>query len=299
MAPETTGSVWELAASQHGVVTHHQLRTLGYGAEAIRHRLRVGRLHRRAQGVYAVGRPDLTWHGRLMVAVLSCGPTALISHATATALYALLPRVPGSVEVTVATERSRRRAGVTVHCRGRLAAADRSSRDGVPVTSPARTLVDIATRLSAAQVERAVNQADAMDLVDPESLRAECARFAGQHGVARLRSVLDRRTFRASDSRLEQRFLGIVRRTALPLPVTQRRVDGFRTDFVWPLLGLVVETDSLRYHRTPAQQHRDRLRDQAHFSAGRTPLRFTHAQVFHEPEHVERVLETAHRRLGG
>ena len=297
VAPETTGSAWALVARQHGVVTHGQLRALGYGAEAIRHRLRVGRLHRQAQGVYAVGRPDLSREGRLMVAVLACGPGALISHGTAAAVYTLLARPAGPIEVTVGSERSRRRPGVRVHCRSRLRAADRDTRDGVPLTSPARTVVDMAARLPAARVERMVNQADSLGLVDPETLRAECDRFAGQAGVARLRSVLDRRTFRASDSRLEQRFLAIVRRTSLGLPLTQRRVDGFRTDFVWPALGLVVETDSLRYHRTPAQQYRDRVRDHAHFAAGRTPLRFTHAQVFHEPRHVERVLENARRRL--
>lgn len=105
MAPSTAGSVWRLVSDQHGVVAHHQLRALGYGSEAIRHRVLTGRLHPKARGVYAVGRPDLTWHGRLMVAVLACGPRALISHGTA----------PGAVELTVPGERSRRRRGVRVH----------------------------------------------------------------------------------------------------------------------------------------------------------------------------------------
>ena len=98
--------------------------------------------------------------------------------------------------------------------------------------------------------------------------------------------MLDRRTFRLTDSELERRFLPLARAAGLPVPLTRQRVNGFEVDFFWPDLGLVVETDGLRYHRTPAQQARDRLRDQAHTAAGLTPLRFTHAQVRFEPGHV-------------
>lgn len=285
-------------ASQHGVIAHGQLRALGYGPEAIKSRVRTGRLHRKARGVYAVGRPELTWYGRLMVAVLACGLDALISHGAAAALWQLRPRNDGDIDVTLPVERGRRRTGVRVHCRRSLAVEDRARHRNVPVTSPARTLADIAPSLSTAQLERAVNLADSLDLIDPDALRDDCERLAGQIGVGKLRALLDRRTFRATDSRLEQRFLGIVRKTPLPLPMTQRPVDGYRTDFLWPGLGLVVETDSLRYHRTPAQQHRDHLRDQAHFAAGRTPLRFTHGQVFFEEPHVRAMLERAQLRLG-
>jgi very-short-patch-repair endonuclease len=112
-----------------------------------------------------------------------------------------------------------------------------------------------------------------------------------------LREVLDRRTFTLTDSELERRFLPIVRRTGLSLPRTGHHLNGFKVDFYWPDLGLVVETDGLRYHRTPAQQSRDRLRDQAHAAAGLTPLRFTHAQVRYEPRHVQATLEAVARRL--
>lgn len=165
------------------------------------------------------------------------------------------------------------------------------------MTSPARTLLDIAPALSVARLERAVNMADSLDLIDPEALRAECGRFAGQPGVRKLRALLDRRTFRATDSRLEQRFLAVVRRASLPLPETQRYEDSYRVDFVWPDLGLVVETDSLRYHRTPSEQYRDARRDQAHFMAGRERLRFTHAQVFFEADSMIETLAEAARRL--
>ena len=109
--------------------------------------------------------------------------------------------------------------------------------------------------------------------------------------------MLDRRTFQVTDSRLEQMFLPIVRQAGLPRPLTQQRVNGFRVDFHWPYLGLVVETDGLRYHRTPQQQSADRRRDQAHVAAGLTVLRFSHAQVKFEPGQVLRTLTTVARRL--
>src|SRR5437764_13684152 len=165
--------------------------------------------------------------------------------------------------------------------------------------SPVRTMVDIAARLDRGQLEAAINEADKLDLVDPAALRSALVRFTGQRGVAALREILDRRTFTLTDSELERRFLSLVRAAGLPRPQTGCHLNGFKVDFHWPELGLVVETDGLRYHRTPAQQARDRLRDQVHVAAGLTPLRFTHAQIKFEPRHVERTLAAVARRLRG
>ncbi len=165
------------------------------------------------------------------------------------------------------------------------------------MTTPIRTLVDLATQLRRGPLERAVNEADKRELVDPETLRSALDAYRGQPGVARLRKLLDRRTFRLTDSELERRFLPLVAAAGLPLPLTRQRLNGFRVDFYWPDLGLVVESDGLRYHRTPAQQARDRLRDQAHAAAGLTPLRFTHAQVRFEAAHVGATLVAVARRL--
>jgi very-short-patch-repair endonuclease len=151
--------------------------------------------------------------------------------------------------------------------------------------------------LRADSIETAINEADKRELVDPEALRTALYSYAGQPGVAAVRDVLDRRTFVLTDSELERRFLRLVARAGLSAPLTQPHLNGFRVDFYWPEFWLVVETDGLRYHRSPAQQARDRLRDQAHVAAGLTPLRFTHAQVRYDPAHVERVLRTTHRRL--
>ncbi len=174
---------------------------------------------------------------------------------------------------------------MSVH-RRRLEEGDRAVHLGIPVTSPVRTLADLATRLTASQLEAAVNEADKRDLVDPEQLRAALGRMRSQRGVPALARILDRQTFALTESELERRFLRLVRRAGLPKPETGRLLNGFRVDFFWPDLGLVVETDGLRYHRTPAQQARDRVRDQAHAISGLTTLRFTHAQVRFEPDYV-------------
>ena len=170
-------------------------------------------------------------------------------------------------------------------------------KNGIAVTTPIRTLIDLASRLEPRRLEAAVNRADQLELIDPESLRLELGHRAGQPGTPRLRRLLDRATFSLTDSELERLFIPIARRAGLPKPLTQRHVRGFRVDFYWPGLGLVVETDGLRYHRTPAQQARDRLRDQTLMAVGLTVLRFTHSQVRYEPKGVARTLTAVAARL--
>jgi very-short-patch-repair endonuclease len=155
------------------------------------------------------------------------------------------------------------------------------------------------TELPPGWVERAVNEADKRDLTDPESLRKELEARAGEPGVKVLRTLLDRDTFRLSDSDLEVLFRAIAEDAGLPPPLTKQQLNGFEVDFFWPDLGLVVETDGLRYHRTPSTQSRDALRDQTHTAAGLTTLRFTHRQVRFEPRHVSRILSATALRLSG
>jgi very-short-patch-repair endonuclease len=298
--PNVQGSsaeVWKLAARQHGVVARAQLIELGYSAQAIKRRVASGRLHPIWKGVYAVGRPQVGRRGRWMAAVLTCGPGAVVSDWTAGALLGIV-RDPQIIEVTVPASVARRgRAGIVVHRRATLAAEDVTVHLAIPVTGTVRTLVDLAGRLDRDTLERAIGEADKLDLIDPASLRLELERFAAQPGVARLRETLDRHTFTLTDSELERRFVPLALEAGLSLPRTQALVNGFRVDFYWPDLGLVVETDGLRYHRTPAQQAKDRLRDQVHAAAGLTPLRFTRSQVRFEPDRVRSVLEAVAARL--
>jgi hypothetical protein len=148
-------------------------------------------------------------------------------------------------------------------------------------------------------LERAVNEADKYDLIDPESLRAALDDFAGEPGVRPLRTLLDRHTFRLSDSDLEIFFRPIAIAAGMPQPLTKATVEGYEVDFFWPDLCLVVETDGLRYHRTASEQTRDHRRDQAHVAAGLTTLRFTHWQVRHESAHVRRILRRTVPHLRG
>ncbi len=293
---EFSVEAWRLVERQHGVVSRRQLLDLGLTSEAVAHRLLTGRLHAVARGVYAVGRPDLPREGQWFAALLSCGPSAVLSHRSAAALWGFHPDDRKLTDLTVSTTARRRRPGAVVHSRA-LAPSEVTLHRGVPVTTVVRTLLDVATRKRGKRLERAINEADKLDLIDPDTLRAALDEYAGRAGVTLLRTILDRYAFRSTDSELERRFLAIVHCTDLPLPDTGTRLNGFKVDFHWPALGLVVETDGLRYHRTIDQQMRDRLRDQAHAAAGLTTLRFTHFQVRHEPRHVQSTLVKVARRL--
>jgi very-short-patch-repair endonuclease len=233
-----------------------------------------------------------------MAAVLVCGPDAFLSHESGAALFGIVPWTDGPLHVSVDCGRCPRdRSGIRVHRRNGLPQDHVTLRHHIPVARPQLILVDLAQRMGRDRLERAIGEADKLDLIDPERLRAGLAAFAGHPGVALLRETLDLRTFTLTDSELERLFLPIARAAGLDKPLTQQVVNGFRVDFYWPELGLVVETDGLRYHRTPAQQARDRLRDQTHAAAGLTPLRFTRAQVRFEPRRVQRVLEEVAARL--
>lgn len=295
--PPWSEAAWALARRQHGVVTRAQLLRLGMSKHAVDHRIARGRLHPLWNGVYAVGRPTVGSRGRWMAAVLACGPQALLSHRSAASLWGIL-RPFVELEVVVPRERSPRRRGISIHRRCGLRSAQRRVVDGIPLTDVVTTVVDLATCVSDALLLRAVNQADRMELVDAEGLRAALEREPSRPGVGRLKALLDRQGAAFADTLLELRFLDLVRAAGLPEPELQAYVNGYRVDFYWPDLGLVVETDGPRDHRTPLQQTRDRRRDHEHAVEGLTPLRFTEAQVRHEPGHVRETLVAVTRRLG-
>lgn len=167
---------------------------------------------------------------------------------------------------------------------------DATRHRGIPVTKPARTLLDRAATLNPEALERAVNEAINRDLTDPERLRADLDGRTRQPGVRALRSLMDRHTFQVTETVLEQRMLVAARRAGLPLPETQVYEHGYRVDFFWRALGIVVEADSLRFHRTPSQQAADRRRDQGHMRRGLVPLRFTHWQICRETNEVAATL---------
>jgi very-short-patch-repair endonuclease len=282
-----------LARRQYWVIARRQLLALGYTRHAIHHRIERGRLYPAFRGVYAVGRPDLSRYGWWMGAVLACGSRAVVSHLSAGILWGMLSPRAGAIHVSSPTDHEV--SGIKAHRRV-LTPADITRHHNIPVTSPICTLIDIAPGLTRNELEAAIGAADRLGLTDPEELRDACDGRAGFAGVSMLRQTLDRRTFTMTDSELERLFLPIALRAGLPLPLTQVYVNGYRVDFYWPDLGLVVETDGLTYHRTPAQQAKDRIRDQVHTAAGLIPLRFTRAQIRYEPGHVEAVLRAVASR---
>lgn len=228
-----------------------------------------------------------------MGAVLACGNGAALSHRSAAALWQIGREAPGRIDVSVKSSSERRRPGLRVHRRPTLPTEDLVRHKGIPLTIPARTLVDLATELAPIAVERAVNDADKRDLIDPEGLRTALNRYEGEPGTLLLRKLLDKRTFRLSDSDLEIFFRPIAVEAGLPFPLSKQMVNGYEVDFYWPDLGLVVETDGLRYHRTASTQTRDVQRDRAHALAGLTPLRFTHYEIKYESTRVRAELSRA------
>jgi very-short-patch-repair endonuclease len=289
MATKTLhSSVWELVRRQFGVVSRAQLLELGFTDAAIKHRLATGRLHPVRRGVYAVGRSELTQFGRWMAVLLAVGPEAALSHRSATSLYGIAKQKGNEVHVSIPSHLYRCSSrDITIHRRRELNA---TTHKGIPTVRVEQALIDLAGEATTDELEAAINAADKRDLIDPETLRGEVAGVR-RKGTARLKAVLTHHT--PADSPLEREFLRLVKRAGLPRPQTQALVDGHRVDFFWPDLNLVVETDGLRYHRTPAEQAKDRARDQDHLVAGRTAVRFTWAQVRTDGGRVEAVLKAA------
>jgi very-short-patch-repair endonuclease len=277
------------------VLTRRDLDGLGFSKMGIDHRVSTGRLHLISPGVYAVGRPELTPRGRWMAAVLACGDDAVLTHRSAAELWGIGYEESGRIDVSIRRRSKITRRGILVRARPTLPERTVVRRFGIPVTNPVQTLIDLATELKPMRLERAVNQADVHDLVDPETLRTALDGHSGVPGVKALRTMLDRHTFRLSDSDLEILFRPLARAAVLPSPFSKHRVLGFEVDFWFPDQGLIVETDGLRYHRTPAQQARMAKRDQTHTSHGYRVLRFTHWQIAYAPTEVTDVLNRVRR----
>jgi very-short-patch-repair endonuclease len=278
---------------QHGVVARWQLLERGYNTDAINHRIETKWLHPIFRGVYAVGRPDVGRHGLWMAAVLACGPSAVISHESAAALWSIWVYT-GATVVSVPASTRHKHPGIHVHRRRHI---DATTHQGIPVTTTTATLIDFAATHPRSEVETALNEADLRRLIDLETLRNELDITPRQPGLGKLKTIIDRRTFTFTRSQLERHFLPIARRAGLPKPLTRVYVNGYEVDFYFPEPGLVIETDGGTFHRTPAQQAADRRRDHAHAAAGPPPLRFTHGQIMYERAYVLDVRRTVARRL--
>jgi hypothetical protein len=280
-----------LAAQQDGVVTHAQLREVGLSPKAIRYRRDARRLVDLHREVYAVGHDRLSAMGRRLGAVWAYGPKAALSHRSAAAAWGLRGGGGGDLDVTVCARSATRRAGTRLHLTTRPLETTRLGL--LPLTTLARTLLDLAGVLSPHHVEAAAKQADVLGLFDLGALDAVLAAHPRHPGRKRLGALLDRarRTELALTlSELEIRLRALCDAHGLPHPAVNARPLGFRVDFLWQAARLVVETDGWGSHRTRGAFEDDRARDQALSVAGYRVVRFTHRQVADGPAEVAGTL---------
>lgn len=280
-----------LAGRQHGVITAVQLLDLGLSREGIARRVRAGRLFRLHRGVYAVGRPDLRRQGVWLAAVLACGPGAVLSHRSAGALHGLLEGDGAGTDVALAGDGGRqRRAGIRVH-RVALERWETTAVEHIPVTTVARTLVDLAAGAHPQRIARLVTRAEQLRVYDDRAVRRVLAAHPRAPGAARLAAALAVYEEPPDmDSVLEAAMAGLCAAAGLPEPETQEPVEGERVDFLWAGHGLIVETDGRETHATRQAFEDDRARDAKLTAAGYRVVRFTYRQITHRPEWVAGVL---------
>ena len=279
-----------VAERQHGVVTCRQLAGLGVGRGGIRARVLAGRLHRMYPGVYCVGHRQLTANGRRLAAVLACGPGALLSHRSAAAHFGITAAEPSRLDVTSPGRNRAGPRGIAVHLPRRLHAEDATVHEGIPVTSTARTLLDLAQMAGQRDVDRALDAAERLGRFDLAAAERLLERTPGHRGRGRFARALRAHRPGPTRSELERRFLKVCRRAGLPHPQVNTRVAGIEVDAVWRRQRLVVELDGHAYHRTPLAFEGDRRRDAVLQLRGYRVLRITYRRLHDEPEEVVRIV---------
>lgn len=276
-----------LAARQRGVISLAQLRQAGLGRGAIDHRLQTGRLHRVHSGIYLVGHATPMPLALETAALLACGSGAVLSHRSAGTIWGFINRTQGPVDVTVAGRDCGVRKGVRLRRVVSLEQADVQCRDGLRVTAPSRTLLDLAGLLSDRDLDRAVNEALVLRLTTHEDLIQTVRRSKGRRGTRSLRAFLDRTTgptFTRSEA--ERRLRRLLREADLAAPETNVRVGPYEVDMLWRAEQLVVEVDGYAFHSTRSAFERDRARDADLQVRGLRVLRFTWRQIVDQPEIV-------------
>jgi predicted transcriptional regulator of viral defense system len=291
---ERERAIQELAAGQHGVVSLPQLRSLGLGASGVRRRAAQGKLRRLHRGVYSIGLAAPSAEARYMAAVLACGPGAALSHRSAAAHLGLRPCSRHPIDVTAPGRPGRTRAGIDMHRAHGLEPRDVIPIDGIPCTTVARTLLDLAETIDRAALERAVERAETLRSFDLTAVEDVLGRAGRRTGATTLRAALAAYSPEPAFTRseLERRFIALCGKAGLPRPQVNLHRHGFEVDFTWPDRSLMVEADSLRHHGTRAAFERDRRRDQRLTVEGWRVVRFTWRQVVDEPDTVVATLRT-------
>ncbi|MDX6682299.1 MAG: hypothetical protein QOG94_2338 [Solirubrobacteraceae bacterium] len=282
----------EQAFLQHGVVALWQLVDFGLSAAATRQRVASGRLHRVHAGVYAVGHERRSRDGRLMAAVLACGRDAALSHRSAADKRSLWRTSRSAIDVTTPRQGGRGHAGIDAHTSTTLLPRDVEKVDGIPCTSVARTLLDLAAVSPRRVVERAFDQAEVHRRLDARTIEDVLSRAGGHRGARILRSILDDhvRVSVLTRNELEARFLELCGGAGLPAPEVNAWLHldpiGYEADFLWRTRRVIAEVDGRDVHTTRRAFEHDRRRDQRLMLAGYRVVRFTWRQVSGEPATV-------------
>jgi very-short-patch-repair endonuclease len=276
-----------LATRQYGVLTRAQLVAVGLDRGGIARRLAAGHLHRLHAGVYAVGHRAPRREAGWLAAVLACGEGAVLSHRSAAALWRIREGEGSTPDVTIGTRNGRRRRSDVVVHRSHLAAPDRSRYAGIPVTSPARTLVDVAREIDHDDLVRALRETQFLRRFDLLEMREVLAR----RPCRRLRILVEDLVL--TQSGIEDELLAICDRHGVGRPLTQQVVCGRRVDFLWAVERVVVETDGWEAHGTRGAFQADRTTSNRLQLQGYVVLRFTSTDLRRRPAHVARQIRTA------
>jgi very-short-patch-repair endonuclease len=291
--------IWTLAGRQHGAVERRQLLAAGITPQEITTRLNDGRLRSIHRGVYLAG-PIVDEHTYEMAALLACGPRSALSHRSAAALWKVLPYpATASVWVTLPPGRSAKRQRVTI-IRASLAPRDLRKRDGMLLTSPPRTILDLAARLDESDLEQAVAEASYRRLASERELRSQLKQNRGKRGAAKLREILDvpggpQRT----RSPAERSMLRLLRTAGVTGFKTNAKIHGYEVDFLWRDLNFAVEIDGYDGHSSRVAFERDRLKWARLQSRGVQVMPVTGRQVRRHPDEVlSRLLKALARARG-
>lgn len=285
-----------IARLQRGLTTYEQLLAAGLSPGQIARRIRSGKLIPVHIGVYAVGHDALTLEARFLAGVLAAGPGAALGHRSA-ARHLALRATHGSVVEVIGTRNRKGNRNLIVHRPRTIHPEDVTVVEGIPTTTAARTLLDLAATVDKRALEEAVRQAYFLRLVTDASLNATIGRSFGHHGIRRLREAALLPAGERLRNRAEQRLLGLIIESRLPKPRVNFRVLGRERDLVWLEQRLVVEFDGWEAHGHRIAFEDDRERDGALAEQGWTTLRFTWRQLDEHPEQIVARIGTVLTRL--
>jgi very-short-patch-repair endonuclease len=223
-----------------------------------------------------------------MAACLACGASAVVSHRSAAALWQLVRQASPStpVDVSIPVDSRRVRPGIRVRRVPTLTSDEVTELDGIPITTPARTLYDLGNSVGARELERALAEAFAQRLVRPTHLQRLLSRFEGRRGSRALRTLLEDGEPVLTRSEAEERFLALIRKAQLDSPAVNAEIAGYEVDFLWRAERLVVEIDGFAFHSSPGAFEGDRRRDAVLAAAGLRVMRVTWRHLLDEPEAV-------------